>query len=117
MTAFADMEAPSPLFRKHEYVWQGKARYQLWFWCPGCEEHHAIDERWTFNGDYNRPTFDPSFRTWNDPDPRAAEGSKFRTGWNCHSYIRDGQIQFLGDCTHKLAGKTVPIPPWSDESA
>jgi hypothetical protein len=28
----------------------------------------------------------------------------------CHSFVVDGQIQFLGDCTHKLAGQTVPLP-------
>jgi len=115
MTAFSDLAQPSPLFRQHEYVYQGKAYNDLWFWCPGCESHHCIDAaRWTFNGDYHAPTFDPSYRTWNDPDPRAAEGSKYRTGWNCHSYIRNGQIEFLPDCTHKLAGQTVPIPQWDD---
>jgi len=28
----------------------------------------------------------------------------------CHSFIRDGKIQFLGDCTHALAGQTVDLP-------
>lgn len=28
----------------------------------------------------------------------------------CHSFVRDGQIEFLGDCTHSLAGQTVPLP-------
>ena len=28
----------------------------------------------------------------------------------CHSFIKDGQIQFLGDCTHSLAGQTVALP-------
>jgi hypothetical protein len=32
----------------------------------------------------------------------------------CHSFITDGRIQFLGDCTHRLAGQTVPIPDWED---
>lgn len=30
----------------------------------------------------------------------------------CHSFVVDGQMQMLGDCTHALAGQTVPIPPW-----
>lgn len=30
----------------------------------------------------------------------------------CHSFVVDGQMQFLGDCTHALAGQTVPIPEW-----
>lgn len=28
----------------------------------------------------------------------------------CHSFVTDGKIQFLADCTHELAGKTVPLP-------
>ena len=27
----------------------------------------------------------------------------------CHSFITDGSIEFLPDCTHELAGKTVPL--------
>ncbi len=27
-----------------------------------------------------------------------------------HSFVVDGHIQFLGDCTHELAGQTVDIP-------
>ncbi|WP_241754456.1 hypothetical protein [Cupriavidus basilensis] len=27
----------------------------------------------------------------------------------CHSFVTDGRIQFLGDCTHALAGQTVPL--------
>ena len=35
----------------------------------------------------------------------------------CHSFVTDGLIQFLGDCTHALAGQTVDMPPWPGESA
>jgi len=28
----------------------------------------------------------------------------------CHSFVTDGRIQFLTDCTHALAGQTVDIP-------
>ena len=28
-------------------------------------------------------------------------------------YVVDGAMQFLSDCTHALAGQTVPIPDWS----
>lgn len=33
---------------------------------------------------------------------------------NCHSFIRDGQWQFLSDCAHSLAGQTVPMVPVPD---
>jgi hypothetical protein len=50
-----------------------------------------------------RPTFEPSIliSIGNGPDaPRLV----------CHSFVREGKIQFLGDCTHELAGQTVPLP-------
>jgi hypothetical protein len=115
MTAFADMEAPSPLFRVHRYHHEGRDRAQYWFTCPGCNDAHAIDERWQFNGDFERPTFSPSFLTWNDPNPAAMEGSKFRSGWRCHSFIRDGRIEFCADSTHALAGQAVAMVPFDIE--
>lgn len=77
---------------------------QLLFWCPACDSPHApviegVDP-WAWNGDRERPTVTPSIRV-TDHD-----------GSRCHSYVTDGQIQFLSDCTHALAGQTVPIPDW-----
>jgi len=31
---------------------------------------------------------------------------------NCHVYLTDGMIHFLGDCQHALAGKIVPMVDW-----
>lgn len=80
------------------------------FWCPGCREHHGVfvdrPERpnWGWNGDLVRPTFTPSILvTW--------EWGERREKKVCHSYVRDGQIQFLSDSTHALAGQTVPLLP------
>ena len=82
------------------------------FECPGCGRWHVVyttsepenaGHQWKFNGDVNRPTFSPSLLVWCD---RGEPETHFR----CHSFIRDGQIQFLGDCTHKLAGQTVDLP-------
>jgi len=28
----------------------------------------------------------------------------------CHYFLKGGMLQFLGDCTHTLAGQTVPLP-------
>lgn len=100
---------------------------RLAFWCPGCEEFHAVVvPGWTFNGNYDRPTFSPSIlitsghfaRDWKGPDCWCTFRLKHPglTSFECsccHSWVKDGQIQFLNDCTHKLAGKTVPLelPP------
>ena len=100
---------------------------RLGFWCPGCAEMHVVTPGWQFDGNYDRPTFSPSvlvrsghyapghpgpecWCTYNARHPEAPSGFRCE---QCHSFVRDGQIQFLGDCTHQLAGRTVPLtaPP------
>lgn len=88
------------------------------FECPGCEEGHQIDTaKWEFNNDYENPTFSPSYLTWVDPNPKADpkfRNGKYYNGFRCHSFIRNGYIEFLSDCTHKLAGQTVRLPEWNN---
>lgn len=100
----------------------------LAFWCPGCEYEvpnegthggaHLLpisdpgDGRpvWTFTGTVESPTLSPSvlsnipFRWVN------GEASSFI----CHSFLREGKLEFLGDCTHQYANQTVPLPPMPD---
>jgi Family of unknown function (DUF6527) len=83
------------------------------FSCPGFGRVHQLNTQpakavWEFNGDLDRPTFRPSIlvrfgRT-------AGEGQVVHGV--CHSYVTEGRIQFLDDCTHTLAGATVEIPEW-----
>lgn len=40
-----------------------------------------------------------------------------RVGKVCHSFVTDGCIQYLGDCTHRLAGQTVDLPAWEASRA
>lgn len=80
---------------------------QYMFYCPGCEEHHLVwtdkdnTPCWNFNGDVENPTVSPSILV------RAPYPDRIRI---CHSFIRNGKIQFLNDCTHKFKGQTVEIP-------
>ena len=30
-------------------------------------------------------------------------------GHRCHSFVTDGKIRFLNDCTHEMAGETVDL--------
>jgi hypothetical protein len=70
--------------------------------CPGCKFAHVFDSRWTFNGDQDKPTFKPSYLSYGtENDPRQPR---------CHSFVTDGFIKFLSDCTHDLAGQTVELP-------
>lgn len=72
-------------------------------WCPGCKQNHVIyiDPRsqanghhWRFNGNQERPTFEPSINIVG----------------RCHYFITDGRIRFCEDSRHELAGKTVDLP-------
>lgn len=87
------------------------------FWCPGCGCVHAVWVRgpsaWGFNGDYEKPTFTPSILVTGGT-PHKDGGPK-----RCHTFITDGVIDFLADCSHALAGQKhaiVPLPAnWLDE--
>jgi len=95
----------------------------LLFWCPGCDSAHGISVNnssgWQWNGSLERPTISPSILvrqilygpnklTFNNykgehPPSESCEGI-------CHSFIKDGRIEFLNDCTHHLKGQTVDLP-------
>jgi hypothetical protein len=52
--------------------------------------------------------------TWSEPsdDPEKAGDEAFDIKKVCHSFVVDGRMQFLSDCTHVMAGQTVDIPVW-----
>lgn len=116
--------------------WSHEGRGGYTFYCPGCGEGHTIQTEgngaWSFNGDLEEPTFSPSvllrsghYASTHKPGDRcwctfnaerAAKGeapSAFKCGI-CHSFVENGTIRFLRDCTHALAGKTVPLPELPD---
>lgn len=81
------------------------------FFCPGCKRGHLVCVQtnipgyvaWNWNGSMDRPSFSPSLLvTWPGETRR------------CHSFITDGRIQFLPDCTHELAGQTVDLTEIKD---
>ena len=87
------------------------------FWCPGCDHAHVIaivgPKAWGYNGNPDKPTFTPSVRVSTNYD----ENGRLPAGQQrtlCHSFVTDGQIQFLGDCAHALKGQTVPLPDWPE---
>lgn len=90
-------EHPFGKYRVYEFI-QLEDNLTVWLvWCSMCRTHHPYDSgRWTFNGDYDNPTFRESMLVK-------------REGYVCHSYVTDGMIQYLPDCTHELKGKTIPL--------
>jgi hypothetical protein len=81
------------------------------FWCPGCDTCHVVrvaePSPWGFNGDGDKPTFTPSVLVRYPGEDAGQNGAPPAI---CHSFVIDGRIQFLGDCTHALAGQTVDLP-------
>ncbi len=100
--------------------------------------------RWSWNGDVERPVFTPSVlvRSYRYPNPYEPDNNpehaeiraKFeqagaaghdwmmdhpKWGRRCHSFVgcngaQPGEIIFLGDCTHELAGSVqalAELPP------
>lgn len=103
------------------------------FYCEGCKGHHGVPvdgkgrPNWTFNGDEEKPTFAPSILVTYEylSDAGREKSQEFykkhgRYPTNeelpydskkiCHSFVRDGKIQYLGDCTHSLKGQTIDLP-------
>ena len=75
------------------------------FHCPACDKEHSMTcATWKFNGNNDKPSFTPSYllrwiKTVGDEVIAV-----------CHLYVKDGNIEYLGDCTHHMAGQTVPLP-------
>lgn len=98
--------------------------HQMWeFYCPGCGHNHHYTTKnlgmghpiWVFNGDVESPTFTPSLlNKWGrdaDPEWKEPEGAQPSHKWSgtCHLYVTNGQIRYLTDCTHHLAGQVVDM--------
>jgi hypothetical protein len=116
--------------KKVEILKDPDGRERRDFICPGCNGYHAVTVKggqspgpvWGYNWNDEKPTFTPSLlvRWVSVPkifekdssgkyvlDPKGRiKGAKDQI---CHSFITDGKIQFLSDCTHKLKGQTVEL--------
>jgi hypothetical protein len=104
-------------------VYENGAKH-LWYWCEVCDTHHVLPikgtpkapvsgyeeaPQWEWNGDKVQPSTVPSVLS----KGYAAQ----KNGGVCHHYVTKGKIMYLGDTTHELAGKIIPLkrPPISRE--
>lgn len=93
--------------------------FRVYLWCPGCQQMHAPTFRCPEHGG---PASGPVWDGDPHSDPFSMEPSLLVNGGQahpgkavCHSFIRNGQWEFLSDSTHALAGQTVslePLPDW-----
>lgn len=78
------------------------------FHCPGCGHAHVVHSHadgkplWDLSGTIDNPTIHPSIKVTGADD----KGDETI----CHSFVRNGRIEFLTDCTHDLKGQTVELP-------
>lgn len=66
-------------------------------YCPACEGYHLFDKRWTFNGNFDKPSFTPSMHV------NAGQSD------SCHSFLTDGKWHYCSDSKHDFAGQTVEM--------
>lgn len=99
----------------------GKTYTALKFMCPGCAFGFATglhilpvntsntSPSWNWDGNLEAPTLSPSILTHG---VKAPNGDMIAP--RCHSYLRAGVFQFLGDCEHELVNQHVPMPDLPD---
>jgi len=93
----------------HKYVSKDYSEVNMNFFCPGCGYDHSYriqgkGPTWNWDGKMDKPTFTPSLLV-NQSHPKST----------CHLYVRDGVIEFLGDCHHYLKGKKVEMVPLDEQ--
>lgn len=96
------------------------ANGNLWGWqffCPGCKETHMFFTSWQFDGNMEKPTVVPSIKVTWPANPQADDEYKeWRKERVCHSFIKNGIIEFCGDCTHDMKDQKVALPPIEEDS-
>lgn len=88
--------------------WMAHHGRSLVFYCPGCrgihvaeiEKPNAAGGMWTWNGSVDAPTLQPSLNV--------GPG-------HCHFFLVNGELQYLSDCKHNLAGRTIALPVLTDD--
>jgi hypothetical protein len=67
------------------------------------------DRKWDWNGSADAPTLTPSVLIYgHDSTP------PFKPQPRCHSFVREGRMEYCADSEHALAGQNVDIPNWEE---
>jgi len=61
----------------------------------------SIGNGWDYKCENGRPTLSPSLKH---------SGYHEHGPCQCHYFIRDGRIEYLSDCNHEYASKTIDLP-------
>jgi len=89
-------------------IWEIERTDMIAFECPACGCCHFIrTPNWTFDGNFEKPTISPSILVNADLSCPSTP--------RCHSFVKEGMIEFLSDCSHSMAGQTVELPEFTDD--
>ena len=99
------------------------------FWCVGCNEAHVVTSTWVWNHDTEKPTFTPSVLVtsghycagfkqgescWCTYNAERPDNPAPFVCYRCHSFVTNGQIQYLSDSTHAYTGQTIALPEFPE---
>lgn len=88
----------------------GNKREFVYYWCSGCGHAHSVPaERWNWNKNVDLPTLSPSVRHY-IVNPTTKEETT-----TCHYHLKDGVIEYCGDCPHNLKDQKVPLEEIPDD--
>lgn len=101
-----------PVIKKVEYSNNNEVYMTHYaYFCIGCNKLHFFgvnaEGHHSWNNDYDKPTISPSLL------------QNFRADSICHSFIRNGTIEYLGDCFHSLKNQIIPLPDtstWNEQA-
>lgn len=84
------------------------------FNCPACNDIHAFKyysdpfkytntdkDPWKFNYNFDRPIIRPSI---------SVDAGNSNINYKCHSYVEEGFIKYLDDCSHAMKGLSIELP-------
>lgn len=89
------------------------------FWDIATQEPNAFFIRqghpcWQWNEDFSSPTVRPSILNTSESHIDMVT-KKITKPWRNHVFITQGKIEYLSDCTHDLAGKTVNMVDFPED--
>jgi hypothetical protein len=67
-------------------------------WCPACEQMHRLPDSWSFTGDLEKPTFQPSYK-------HSGKLIETKNGVWTGEWVRDAQGRTVDDACHYIVNE------------
>lgn len=84
------------------------------FKCPACGHAHNVpinsgENTWKMSGTDESPTLEPSILNYIPKEKIVDDKTIIEKTEVCHLFIRSGQIEYLSDSQHHLAGNIIDM--------